>query len=100
MQYLPKNLQFQGIGSEVFKRAIKDYLPSKVKGWWKVSDIYSGGESVNLTVFKEKLAQGMDPEQSASETPTGKILKENGFTGQVEVIKNTDEEGILSQSQK
>ena len=32
---IPRELQQQGIGNEVFKRAIEDYTPSKIKGWWK-----------------------------------------------------------------
>jgi len=32
--------------------AIREYEPSLVKAVWKVKDIYTGGESVNLTVFK------------------------------------------------
>ncbi|MFT3737204.1 MAG: hypothetical protein QM786_00420 [Breznakibacter sp.] len=92
---IPEKLQKQGIGSEVFKKAIQDYAPSKIKGWWKKSDIYSGEESVNLTIFKEKVAGGMSPIDAAFETPTGKILKANGFDGIPEIIKNTLDEVII-----
>lgn len=92
---IPEKLQKQGIGSEVFKKAIQDYAPSKVKGWWKKADIYTGGESVNLTIFKEKIAGGMSPIDAAFETPTGKILKANGFDGVPEIIKNTPDEVII-----
>jgi hypothetical protein len=72
-----------------------NYSPIRVKGWWKQSDIYTGGESVNLKVFKEKVASGMKPLDAAFETPTGKILKDNGFNGVPEIIKNTPEEVII-----
>jgi hypothetical protein len=92
---IPDQLQGQGIGSEIFKRAISDYSPSKVKGWWKQSDIYTGGESINLKIFREKITSGMKPIDAAFETPTGKILKENGFDGVPEIIRNTPEEVII-----
>ena len=92
---IPEKLQGQGVGTEIFKRAIGDYNPSKVKGWWKTSDIYTSGESTNLTIFKQKLSEGLSPQQAAFETPTGKILKANGFGGTVEIIKNTPDEVII-----
>jgi hypothetical protein len=92
---IPEKLQGQGIGSEIFKRAISDYAPSKVKGWWKASDIYTGEESVNLTIFKQKIKEGLSPAQAVFETPTGKILKANNFDGDVEIIKNTTDEVII-----
>jgi hypothetical protein len=46
-------------------------------------------------VFKEKVASGMKPLDAAFETPTGKILKDNGFNGVPEIIKNTPEEVII-----
>lgn len=82
---IPEKLQKQGIGTEVFKRSIEDYVPSKVKGWWKTSDVYTGGESVNLIIVKEKIANNMTPLNAAFETPTGKILKNNGFGGTPEI---------------
>jgi hypothetical protein len=92
---IPEQLQGQGLGTEIFKRAIDDYSPSKVKGWWKKSDIYTGGESINLTIFKQKISEGFSPQQAAFETPTGKILKANGFEGTVEIIQNTSDEVII-----
>jgi hypothetical protein len=92
---IPDNLQQQGIGSEIFKRAIADYSPVKVKGNWKKLDIYSGGESINLTIFKQKISEKFTPMQAAFETPTGKILKSNGFDGIPEIIKNTPDEVVI-----
>lgn len=92
---IPEKLQGQGIGSVIFKQAIEDYAPSKVKGWWKSSDIYTGNESINLTIFKQKLQDGLSAELAVFETPTGKILKANNFDGNVEVIKNTPNEVII-----
>ncbi len=37
----------------------------------------------------------MKPLDAAFETPTGKILKDNGFNGVPEIIKNTPEEVII-----
>jgi hypothetical protein len=86
---LPSNLERQGIGTEIFKRATNDYSPSKVQGLWKSSNNYLGGESVNLTIFKQKLAGGMTEIQAVFETPTGKILKANGFGGTPTILVNT-----------
>lgn len=64
--------------------------------WWKTIDIlYSGGESINLTIFKQKLSEGLSPQSAALETPAGKILKDNGFGGVPDVILNTPEEVII-----
>ncbi|AEA42344.1 hypothetical protein Fluta_0335 [Fluviicola taffensis DSM 16823] len=89
---LPSNLQGQGVGTEIFSRAINDYSPSQVQGLWKSSDNYLGGESINLTIFKQKIADGMTEIQAAFETPTGKILKANGFGGTPTILINTSSE--------
>ena len=92
---IPEVLQKQGLGSVIFRKAIDDYFPTKVKGWWKKMDIYTSGESTNLTIFKQKILEGLTPEQAAFETPTGKILKANGFNGPIEIVKNTPDEIIV-----
>ncbi|MBS9463285.1 hypothetical protein KIM67_12780 [Flagellimonas sp. 389] len=92
---IPEQLQGQGVGTEIFKKAVDEYSPMKVKGWWKESDIYSGGESINLTIFKQKLDEGLSPIEAAFETPSGKIFKNNGFGGIPEIISNTPEEVII-----
>jgi hypothetical protein len=92
---IPEKVQKQGVASEIFKRAIADYSPSKIKGWWKKADIYTGGESTNLTIFKQKLSEGLSPDKAVFETPVGKIIKDNGFDGFVEIIKNADDEVII-----
>ncbi|MEX1192828.1 MAG: hypothetical protein WEA99_12710, partial [Brumimicrobium sp.] len=89
---LPTQLQEQGIGTEIFQRAIADYSPNQVQGLWKSSDNYLGGESVNLTIFKQKIAEGLTPIQAAFETPTGKILKLNGFDGIPTILINTTDQ--------
>ncbi|TPN89251.1 fibronectin type III domain-containing protein [Aquimarina algicola] len=58
-----------------------------------------GGESINLTKFKEALNQGMTKEQAAFETTIGKFAKEKGFN-KVEfdpdfTIDNLDEVHII-----
>jgi hypothetical protein len=60
-----------------------------------VEDIYTGGESINLTIFKQKISEGLTIEKAVFETPTGKILKANNFDGTIEVIKNTSDEVII-----
>ncbi|MDO4230217.1 MAG: hypothetical protein Q4C98_10410 [Capnocytophaga sp.] len=97
---IPKELQQQGIGNEIFKRAIEDYSPSKIKGWWKKKDIYSDGESINLTIFKQKIKEGFSERDAVFSTPTGKILKSNGFDGEIKVIKNEIDEVIIHFSKK
>lgn len=92
---IPKELQQQGIGNEIFKRAIEDYSPSKIKGWWKKQDIYSNGESINLTIFKQKIKEGFSEKEAALLTPTGKIIKSNEFEGAIQIIKNENDEVII-----
>jgi hypothetical protein len=89
---LPAQIQGQGVSSEIFQRAIADYSPSKVEGLWKSSGNYLGGESVNLTIFKQKVADGFTDIQAVFETPTGKILKANGFDGIPTILINTNDE--------
>ena len=88
-------LQKQGIGTEIFKRAIDDYNPVLVKAVWKKLDIYTNGESVNLINFRKAISNKIDILDAVFETPTGIILKRNGFNGIPEIIKNTDEEVII-----
>jgi hypothetical protein len=92
---ISENIQRQGVGTEIFKRAIGDYYPSKIKGWWKKSDIYTGGESVNLKILKEKVNQKMRIKDAVFETPTGKLAKKNGFGGEPEIVKYADDEVII-----
>ena len=49
--------------------------------WKKDANLYAdyGGESINLTKFKEALNKGMTKEQAAFETITGKFAKQKGF---------------------
>lgn len=89
---LPAQLQGQGVGTEIFKKAIAQDAPSQVQGLWKASDNYLGGESINLTIFKQKISEGLTPIQAAFETPTGKILKLNGFGGTPTILVNTSSE--------
>src|SRR5690606_18782484 len=89
---LPLQIQGQGISTKIFEKAISDYAPSQVQGLWKTSGNYLGGESINLTIFKQKISDGLSPIQAAFETPTGKILKANGFDGVPTIITNTDDE--------
>lgn len=92
---IPSNLQQQKLGTNIFKRAIIDYNPSKVKGNWKTANVYDGGESINLTIYKQKLAEGFTPQAAAFETPTGKILQQNGFGGTPTIITNTADEVVV-----
>lgn len=88
-------LQKQGIGTEIFKSAIEVYEPNLVKSVWKKLDIYTGGESVNLIELKKGLKNKIDIDKAVFNTPTGIILKRNGFDGIPEIIKNTEEEVIV-----
>jgi hypothetical protein len=92
---IPSSLQQQKLGTFIFKRSISEFNPSKVKGNWKTANVYDGGESINLTIFKQKLAEGFTAERAAFETPTGRILKRNGFGGTPIIITNTDDEVVI-----
>ena len=92
---IPSNLQQQKLGTTIFKRSIAEFDPPKVKGNWKTSNVYDGGESINLTIFKQKLAEGFTPQAAAFETPTGKILEQNGFGGTPTIITNTPDEVVI-----
>jgi len=59
------------------------------------NNAYNGGESINLTIFKQKLAEGLSPQAAALETPTGKILKQNGFSGIPTIITNTGDKVVV-----
>lgn len=93
--FIPSNLQMQKLGTTIFKRSISEFSPSKVKGNWKTSNVYDGGESINLTIFKQKLADNYTLHQAAFATPTGKILQRNGFGGTPTIIKNTADEVVI-----
>ena len=89
---IPGYLQKQGIASVVLENAIGKYKPKFIRGKWYAQDAYDNGESVNLTVFYQKIQEGLSPQNAAMETPTGKIVKMNGFDGVPEIHKMTDTE--------
>ena len=68
---IPKRIQRQGLGSTIFKQAIEDYNPSIIKGWWLKKDFYSGAESTNLTIFKQKIIEGLSETEAAFFNPHG-----------------------------
>ena len=63
-------------------------------------DIYSEGESINLTIFRQKIKEGFSEQEAALLTPTGKILKANGFDGTIKIIKSENEEVIIHFNKK
>ncbi|WP_010523142.1 hypothetical protein [Aquimarina agarivorans] len=76
------------------KQAIIEDSPKVIKGWWKKQDIYTSGESTNLTIFKEGKANNSSDIEAAPQTPSGKIFVREGFD-KVKVIKNTPDEVIM-----
>lgn len=82
------------MGTEIFRKALDDWAPSEVRGWWKESDIYTGGESVNLTSFKKNISDGMSIKEAARQTPSGKIFGSEGYSN-VQVLKNEPDEVII-----
>lgn len=56
-------------------------------------DIYTNGESINLTVFRE-MSENSSEINAALQTPSGKIMSREGYD-YVEIIKNTAEEVIV-----
>ena len=85
---MPKvvNDNISGLGKIMNTDSFK-FLDDKVEidGFYglfkKDADLYAdyGGESINLTKFKNALAQGMTKEEAALETTIGKFAKEKGF---------------------
>jgi len=93
---LSKELQGQGILSELVPRAIDDYVPSKIKGWWKTGSNYEDGISTNLKSFRENIKKGMSEASAALNTPSGRVAQKNGFGGTPEIIKNEVDEVIIN----
>ena len=60
-----------------------------------MSGNYASGESTNLTIFKQKILEGLTAEAAAFETPVGKIYRLDGFD-KVEIIKNDSGEVIVN----
>jgi len=78
---VPKNLQGNGILSEVYRRLIKIWNPETINSTWKYDPVkYKdyGGVSTNLKVFLENRSLGDNA--AAFATPSGKAAKANGFT--------------------
>lgn len=74
---LPKNLQAQGYGTEMFKAAVED--SHTIKALWVEGDIYESGISDNLMEFRNNINSGMSSTESAWNTWTGRQAKANGF---------------------
>ncbi len=89
---LSVNDNVSGLGKTMFDDAFI-YFDNQVEldgvyGYWKVdADYYAdyGGESINLTKFKEALSQGMSYEEAAFQTITGPWTAEKGFNS-VEIL--------------
>ncbi|WP_438711683.1 hypothetical protein ACSTS3_03645 [Aquimarina muelleri] len=91
---VPGNLQGQGISSQIVKQAVLEDSPKAIKGWWKKQDIYTSGESINLTIFKRGKTNNLSDIEAALQTPSGKIFAREGFN-KVKVVKNTPDEVIM-----
>ncbi len=89
---IPNYLQKQGIASAVMQDAIEKHNPKFIRGEWYKHNEYDNEESVNLTVFKQKIQEGFSPEDAAMKTPTGIIVLRNGYDGIPEVQKMTETE--------
>lgn len=78
---VPYDLQRKGLGKGMFDTAVKEFGDEikAVQGLWT--------DGVNLDKFNKAIEGGMEVEQAAFETVTGKWAKEHGFTN-VEVIQN------------
>ncbi len=92
---IPQYLQKQKLGSEIIEDAIATLKPKKVQGEWAKGSKYPGGESVNLTKYRENLAKGMSKEAAALDTPTGRMMQKNGFDGKPEIIKNDLDDSVI-----
>ncbi|SNR14557.1 ADP-ribosyltransferase [Tenacibaculum jejuense] len=91
---LASYLQRQGITSEVFRLVIQKHEPKEFKAVWIETNYYEGGKSTNLQEYLNNLHLGR--EKAAFETPSGKLAKRNGFTGEpIFIVDRTDEVQIV-----
>lgn len=85
---IPSELQGQGLGAAIFKKAITEEFASKFTCIWVKSGMYETGASVNLERYLEA-AKKMSPEAAAFKTWSGQQAKALGFTNvKVEKIEN------------
>ncbi len=93
---VPNYLQKQGVASAIYKKGLDDFPDTKIiKEEYLQASHYDGGEAINLTVFKQKIANGVDPKDAAFLTPSGKIIERNGFNAVPEIVENTTERVVI-----
>ena len=75
---IPSDLQGKGLGSAIFKDAIKSTNAKKFTATWIKSLDYENGSSINLQRYNNAL-KTMSPEQAAWETWSGQQAKQFGL---------------------
>ncbi|TCI84693.1 ADP-ribosyltransferase domain-containing protein [Tenacibaculum sp. M341] len=78
---LPQYLQRQQIATEIFRRGIEKYNPKEIEETWGATNINHSDVSTNLSVYLSEIKKGKTREEAAFATPTGKLAKQNGYTG-------------------
>ncbi len=108
---LPSYLRQQKIATEIFERGIKKYQPIKIEETWGDTNLNHSDVSTNLEVYLSELRNGRTREQAAFATPSGKLARQNGYTGtpifkvdtktkvHVFFIKPVNDEGIYKNVQ-
>ena len=87
----------KGIGFEAFRKVVDELnvvCPvQKIVGSWHQDEefqYFEDGKSTNLKLFQEGIRNGLDENESAFQTPTGKWARKLGFTKCKVVSKSND----------
>ncbi len=90
---VPEDLQKKGIGTKMFKEALKEFEDEfdGLLGQWVKGDQYPGGASYNLVEYKQA-KEVLEPIKAVFETPTGRWARENGFGGVPKILKDEADE--------
>ncbi len=78
---LPQYLREQKIATEIFRRGIEKYNPIEIEETWGATNINHSDVSTNLSVYLSEVKKGKTREQAAFLTPSGKLAKQNGYSG-------------------
>jgi hypothetical protein len=94
---IPEEYQGLGLGSEMFKRGVRELGYSDFAAEWVKKDMYKGGMSTNLKMFNEAKAKGLTDTEAAWETWTGQQAKNAGYNAvKVTLLKNGDVKAVFS----
>lgn len=97
--HLQEPYQKKGIGFEIMQGILAYYKENQqevrclVGSWHRHEEFryLPGGQSINLTVFKEQLNLGGTKEKAALDTPTGKWAQQLGFN-KATILKHSEDD--------